>query len=416
MASVKIKFRPSTVAGKEGSVYYQVIHQRKVCHVPTAYRLFPSEWDNRASSVMVPSGASRAPLVAFMRESIRLDLGRLSRIVRNLDDKGIEYTADDVLAAFESYSRDCSLKNFACLQIGLLRGLRRPRTADNYLCALRSFIRFLSADGHPGQPGVGGDIMLDALSSPTVEAYEAWLKATKVSQNSISCYMRTLRAIYNRAVDIGIIEQQHPFRHVYTGIGKTVKRTLSVAEMRRLKYADFPGRPHLEYARDIFLLSFYLRGMSFIDMAFLDKSNLHNGYLTYWRHKTGQRLDIAWTVEMQEIVDKYPENNSRYLLPILIAERDDGEAACDDRGLYRAACNRINRNLKDVASVAGILTPLTTYCARHSWASIAKAQGVPLSVISDGMGHESEKTTRIYLASLDTSDVDRANDMVIDAL
>lgn len=158
------------------------------------------------------------------------------------------------------------------------------------------------------------------------------------------------------------------------------------------------------------MLSFFFRGMSFIDMAYLKKSDLKNGIITYRRRKTGQQLQIEWTKEMQMTLDKYPENESGYLLPII---RGTGT---NDRNTYRRVGYNINHALKRVAAKVGITMNLTLYVARHSWASAAKAKGIPLSVISEGMGHDSEATTQIYLASLDTSVVDRANSLIMKSL
>ena len=169
-------------------------------------------------------------------------------------------------------------------------------------------------------------------------------------------------------------------------------------------------QPQLDYARDMFLLSFFLRGMSFIDMAFLRKTDLKNGYVTYRRRKTGQQLTIKWTKEMQHILDKYPRNAGIYLLPIIKTPGNN------ERYAYRNASYNINHNLKKIADMTDIQIPLTLYVARHSWASAAKAKGIPVGIISEGMGHDSETTTRIYLASLDTSLVDRANSIILASL
>ncbi len=158
------------------------------------------------------------------------------------------------------------------------------------------------------------------------------------------------------------------------------------------------------------MMSFMLRGMSFIDMSYLRKTDLAHGYISYRRRKTGQLLIIRWTREMQQILDKYPENDSEYLLPII---RTSG---VNERNVYRNVGYNINHNLKRIARMVGITIPLTLYVARHSWASIAKSQGVPLAVISEGMGHENEMTTRIYLASLETSAVDEANSLILSSL
>lgn len=249
--------------------------------------------------------------------------------------------------------------------------------------------------------------MLDSLNSGTMEAYESFLQQKGVVPNTISFYMRILRATYNRAVDEGAIEDCKPFRHVYTGIERTVKRALPLRSIKKIKSLDLSYRPAADYARDMFLLSFYLRGMSFIDMAFLKKSDLKNGYISYRRRKTRQALSIKWTDEMQAILDKYPDNSTPYLLPII---RNSNKT---ERKIYRNMSYNINRNLKTVARIADINVRLTMYCARHSWASAAKTAGIPITVIRDGMGHLSETTTQIYLASLDTNAVDRANALIL---
>lgn len=161
-------------------------------------------------------------------------------------------------------------------------------------------------------------------------------------------------------------------------------------------------------ARDMFLFSFYTRGMSFIDMAYLKKTDLRNGVLSYRRSKTGQTLSVQWESCMQQILDHYPSRgDSEYLFPII------RHSLSDKRRQYKNSLARINRNLKELGRVIGLSAPLTMYVARHSWASIAHSEGIPLSVISEGMGHDNEKTTQIYLASLEHSVVDKANRKIL---
>ena len=222
--------------------------------------------------------------------------------------------------------------------------------------------------------------------------------------------MRILKAVYNRAVEDGLTEQRHPFKSVYTGVEKTMKRALSLNDIRRIKGLDLSLKPNLDYARDMFLFCFYTRGMSFIDMAYLRKKDLQNGTLSYRRRKTRQQLFIRWEKCMQEILDKYPVNETEYLLPI-ITKRDE-----DYRKQYANELHRVNHLLKKIGKQLDLPIPLTMYVGRHSWASIAKSRNVPISVISEGMGHDSENTTQIYLASLDTTVVDKANKRILDLL
>ncbi|MDE5645011.1 MAG: site-specific integrase [Muribaculaceae bacterium] len=400
MASIKVKFRPSTVADREGTIYYQIIHERKVRQLLSDYKVFPSEWDDSRSMVTADRKSVRESFILSIRERIRRDVERLTKIDRRLVADGLVYNADDVIDEFNRYAHDYSLFNFMESIIAKLRQNGRHRTCETYKSTLNSFRKFRQDD----------DIMLDCLTSDIMESYEAWHHKRGVAPNTISFYTRILRAVYNRAVDDGIIEDRNPFRHVYTGVDKTVKRALPLLSIKRIKALDLSVTPSLDYARDMFMMSFYLRGMSFIDMAFLKKTDLRNGCLTYRRRKTGQQLMIEWTDEMQMILEKYPENATDYLLPII---RNPGT---NERCTYRNAGYNINHNLKKIAAMADVTIPLTLYVARHSWASAAKSKGIPLAVISEGMGHDSEATTRIYLASLDTSVVDRANSIILKSL
>lgn len=222
--------------------------------------------------------------------------------------------------------------------------------------------------------------------------------------------MRTLRAIYNRAVEKELILQRNPFKHVYTGIDKTVKRAIPIKNIRQIRDLDLTLNPMLDYARDIFMFSFYTRGMSFIDMAFLKKKDLNNGILSYRRQKTNQQLFIKWEKPMQEIVNKYDTSGTPYLLPII------QNCEIDIRRQYKNASHLINTKLKKIGEQLELPIPLTSYVARHAWASIAKSKNIPVSTISEAMGHDSEHTTRIYLASLDTAVVDKANSLILKLL
>lgn len=192
--------------------------------------------------------------------------------------------------------------------------------------------------------------------------------------------MRVLRALYNRAVDNDLTSQRYPFKYVYTGIDKTIKRAISLKVIKTIKKIDLSHCPSLDFARDMFLFSFYTRGMSFIDMAYLKKRDLKRGTLCYKRRKTGQVFLIRWESCMQEILDKWNNPEEPYMLPIL--NSDTKNEYC----LYRHRLSEVNKNLKEVAQLVNISLPLTMYVVRHSWANAAKNMKIPLSVISESMG------------------------------
>lgn len=403
MASVRVKFRPSSVSGKEGNIYYQVIHNRVVCPIRTDYRIFESEWDDGASTLSYPTPvhAERRNYLQSVENHIEWDIKRLKIIIALFDRRHECYTTDDIVTKFSRQANEQSLFTFMQEAIGQLKRLNRIRTSETYAATLSSFMKFRE----------GQDILLYEVDSDTMMLYEAWLKGKGICPNTISFYMRILRAVYNRAVEKELVEQKHPFKHVYTGIDKTVKRAVPLKAIKRIKELDLRLKPHLDYARDLFLFSFYTRGMSFIDLAYLKKSDLQNGFLTYRRRKTNQQLTVKWEKCMAEIVAKYNDcSTTQYLLPIIT------NPLVDERKQYRNAIYRVNTALKEIARMISLPMPLTMYCARHGWASIAKSKNIPLSVISEGMGHDSEETTRIYLASLDSNVIDQANSLILKGL
>ena len=290
--------------------------------------------------------------------------------------------------------------SFTHATICQLNEVGRWRTAERYSIVIRSFESYLN----------GRRLSLEALDARLLLGYEMYLRERGVCPNTVSYYMRNLRAIYNRAVDQGLTSQRYPFKPVYTGIDRTVKRAVPMSVVREIRELDLASQPLTEWARDLFLFSFYTRGMSFVDMAFLKKSDLHHGVLSYRRKKTGQRLFIKWEKPMQELIDKYPASDSPFLLPII---RNNGQ---DEWKQYINASHLANNKLKKIGEELGLSAPLTMYVARHGWASIAQSKNVPVSVISEALGHDSEKTTRIYLASLDSSMVDHANSLILESL
>ena len=402
MTSIKVKFRPSTIDGKEGTIYYQVIKDRVVRQQKTDYHIYANEWNGNSSEVILPRyDKSRELYLMGIMEKIQIDIRHFDKIISTLEHYSATYSTDDVIAEFVADNPENYLFSFMEGVIAKLKTLGKIRTSETYAATLCSFKRFRE----------DRDVPLDDLDSDMMMAYEAYLKNNGVSPNSSSFYMRNLRAVYNRAVEKDLTSQRFPFKHVYTGVDKTVKRAVPLKVIKKIKEKDFTMNPTFDFARDMFLMSFYTRGMSFVDMAYLRKKDLQNGVLSYRRRKTGQQLFIKWEKCMQEIVDKYDTSQSSYLLPIIKPFSE-----IDERKQYIYAAHNINRCLKIIGKELGLSVSLTLYVARHAWASIAKSKNVPLSVISEGMGHDSEATTRIYLASLDTMAIDKANSMILKSL
>lgn len=405
MVSIKVKFKPPVKSGYEGLIYYQIIYDRKIRRIMTDLAVRSDEWLEQHAAVIPGSDKTRHGLVDRVRKAIARDIERLNIIADHLADERSYFTADDIVDAYDDFKERYIVTTYIESIITRLKTAGKVRTAETYRATLNSIKRFAAQRLHDQPP-----LMVDQITPPLMAEYQAWLLQNGLVLNTVSFYMRILRAVYNRAVDSGAIKDRHPFRHIYTGIDTTVKRALPLKIIKKIKSADLTERPALALARDIFLMSFYLRGMSFIDMAFLRKTDLHDGFIRYRRRKTGQMLVIRWTKEMQDIVNRHPARNTEYLLPLI------GPSATNLRCAYRNAGYNINHNLKILAGMLNIKIPLTLYVARHSWATAAKTKGIPINVISEGMGHRSEATTRIYLATIDTSVIDNANALIISSL
>lgn len=275
----------------------------------------------------------------------------------------------------------------------------RSGRAQNLKSVRNSFRAFLGSTRLP----------FSKLTHELIASYEGWLKERGVTRNSSSFYLRLLRSIYNKAGLPGRTSGEYPFKDVYTGVDDTRKRAVDKQVIARLINLDLSGSYSLSLARDLFLLSFYMRGIAYVDMAFLKRSDILRGEIHYFRHKTGAHMRVRLESCILEIFERYA-NRTRlgYLLPI-ISEKDSVKAYEQ----YRNKRSYYNKLLKRLSKLIDLSIPLTSYVSRHTWATVARDINVAMPVISAGMGHSSEMVTRIYLASLDASTIDSANLKII---
>lgn len=395
MITIKLKFRPSTISNRMGALYYQIINNRLTYKINSGYKIFKEEWDNILGEIVLPPTSSpRFCILSKTIQNVSWDMQRLNYIIDELVNTDSEINFYNIVNIFRPcISSDNSVFTFINKQITKKKELGKIRTSETYQATLNSFMHFRK----------GIDLTFDMIDSELIERYEQELKNKGLKRNSTSFYMRILRTNYNLAVEREMTKDRKPFKHVYCGIDKTQKRSISLSDIKRINSLDLKEYSSLDFARDMFIFSFCTRGMSFIDMAFLKKSDLKNGYLTYRRKKTNQLLTIEWTEHMQKIIDKYNTEGTQYLLPIILYE--DGS----ERRQYINQIMLVNRKLKDIASLISLSVPLSLYYSRHSWATIARLKNVPFSVISKGLGHDSEVTTQIYLESIKANEVDKAN-------
>mgnify|MGYP002522362791 CR=1 FL=1 len=346
------------------------------------------------------SGTTRSRLSSQLIQSkIDWEMKQMQHIIHDKEMDGIPYSIDDIAKEIQQLPPSQSVFAFFQQQIAKKEQMQCVGTKNNYTSAANRFMEFR---GHE-------DLAFSQMTTEMIEMYQAWLWNRGIGQNSVSFYLRTLRTLYNKAVDAGQAPPNDIFTHVQTANVRTAKRSISVNDIRKIERLDLPRGSSLDKARDLFLLSFYLRGMAFVDMAFLKKSDLKCGLVSYNRRKTHQNLNIEWMKPMQAIIDKYAEQtkDTPYLLPMLTGKETAPYTA------YRKVEYNTNYNLKKIGQMVGLKIPLTTYVARHTWASVALHMNIPIAAISEGMGHNSYKTTQIYLQSLDVATINEANERII---
>lgn len=396
MATVKVKLRPSTVPGKAGTIYYQLTHLRQVKQITTKIHLHPQDWDSNKAQIIFTDSTSY-----LLQCKIDRDLDRLKKIIYKIDAECANYTVNEIIEKFYQITADYSITDFFTQQIQKLKNDNRRGTARNYSKTLKSLKAFMK----------NTDSTFNIVTEQFVESYNTFLIQRGVVRNTISFYMRIFRSVYNKAVTQKIIEQTFPFKNVYTGVDRTRKRAVTETVISQLLSIDLKKSKALQFARDLFIFSFYARGMAFVDIVYLKKSNIQNGYITYVRHKTGQELTIRIETRLQNIINQYEKKDSPYLFPILNTE-DENKAYSQ----YEIALNYYNRQLKRLSKLLEPNINLSSYTPRHTWATTARNKNVPLSIISAGMGHSSEKTTLIYLTKIDNSIIDEVNKAIIDSI
>ena len=385
--------------GKEGTLYYHLIHQRNLRWISTDYHVFPDEWNDKKATIITTNNNDRQAHLLLIQSKIDWEMKQMQRIIREKDTEGIPYSIDDLAKEIQQLPTSQSVFTFFRQQIAKKEQMLCIGTKNNYVSAANRFMEFRGNE----------DLAFSQMTSDMMEMYQAWLWNRDVGQNTVAFYLRTLRTLYNKAVEAGQAPSNDIFSHIQTANVRTAKRAVSVKDIRKIEKMELPRGSSLDKARDLFLLSFYLRGMAFVDMAFLKKSDLKCGMISYNRRKTHQNLSIEWIKPMQIIIDKYAEQtkDSLYLLPILTGKETSLYAA------YRKVEHNTNYNLKKIGERIGLKIPLTTYVARHTWASIALHMNIPIATISEGMGHNSFKTTQIYLQSLDVATINEANERII---
>jgi len=281
-----------------------------------------------------------------------------------------------------------------------MRNAGRMGNARLYHDTFNSIKRFIGFKG----------LRFSEIDATFLNKYDAFLRSRGGTDGGIGVKMRTLRAMYNKALERNVFKvEKHPF-HVYKISrlkGKGIKRALNLEQVNKIHNLDLTKCPHLVDHRNYFMFSFYSRGMNFTDMMVLEWGDIHGERIRYIRNKTKRPFSIKINPPLRAILEYYHENSldTKYIFPILLYN-DLTPLQLDHRKKKTLA--QYNRGLKEIANLCGINQSLSSYVARHSYANCLKQKGVATDVIGESLGHANINVTQVYLKELGNEIVDDA--------
>ena len=400
MTSIKVKLNCAR-SNKDGTypLVIRVIHHRRKREIHSPFSVFPKEFDAESETLRhVRCKKERWEYIDRANAYLIYIKEVTAKIHCDLEKSGREFTSDDVIEAFHRYLDFGNLFVFAGSLIEKLEMEKKNGTASNYRNTVNAFAHFA---------GNNREYHLSRLTVQVVKDFSEYLKRKKLSPNTVWFYFCQLRAIYNKAVEEHIVAPDiHPFSGIEVKKEATHKRAISRVEIEKVADAKLDSKNEATHlARDLFIFSLYTRGMAFVDMCHLTTNNLKGDILSYRRQKTGQLLEIRVEAPLRALLRKYASEDSPYLLPMLRPDDSYHAFTCIQR--------KLNKRMRKIGELLGFDFPLTFYVARHSWATLAQDEGIPISIISAGMGHTSENTTHIYLAQIDSRKVDKASRKVL---
>lgn len=399
MASVKILLEKGREYKKGGyPLVVQVLHKRCKRVVYLGYGVKEKHFDRAKERVIYsPEGSFTVKEVRKINSTAKEIKNEILQKIIYLEQKNENYTLKDVFRQLRTEQKMRYLYAFFEYEINKLNEYGRIGTAKSYRWTLNSIKKYLGEK----------DILFADITPGVIRDYRDKLRSGRISENTVNFYLHNLHAVYNKALSKGIkCAPSDPFQSLHIRPQKTAKRALTDKEIKQICELDFGDKLKQEVAKDVFMFSFYTRGMSFIDIILLKHTDIQNGTITYRRSKTGQLLQVKVTKQINDIITKYI-SDSIYVFGLV-----EGGTPAEIYKSYKNAYMRINRNLKKVSEGLSLNIRLTTYVAKHSWATIAKQKGVSIATISEGLGHTSGTTTLIYLKELDQSVINEANDLV----
>lgn len=378
----------------------RVVYHRRKSEYSLGWKIHTSNFSaDRERVVYSSTGNLKRKDLGLINDAISQERERLLKIFAFLQQNMPGFSISQLMDKYRMERNLRYVDAFIVREIERLRQEGRSGTAGLYLSGLYSLRRFLR----------GQKITFRELTYCFLTDYIHFLRMRGISENTVNMYIRNLRAVYNKAQKQGInMGCESPFRELKLQTQETAKRALCKHDIARIVSVDLSSEPLLDRARDLFMFSFYARGMPFVDIVFLKHDSIINGIIYYERNKTGQRMQVRVIPPLAALIEKY-RSSYPYVLPYHNCLFRTVRLICNIAMhwvMLTALLKRLGRRLH-------LPLVLTTYVARHSWATIAKEEGFSIASISEGLGHTSEATTQIYLQSFNSEVIDKINEQVV---
>lgn len=399
-ASIKIVLDSKPMSNNLYSVYLRIIKDRKRKNIALGLKCKKIHFENEQFLKGHENYKTENKILLNFK-------ARAEKIIRDFQLDGINFTLEEFENKFKGKPEisDYKVSEFYDEIIDELERSGRMSYAKSFKDTRTSFLKF-----------TGKNIMFRDITPILIEKYEVYLRENNNQNGGISFKMRHLRALFNIAIKRKVMNKNnYPFIDYKISKLKPEgnKRALSVDEFKKIKEVDLSNHPELTDTYHYFMFSVYTRGMNFADMAKLKWSDITNGRIYYKRSKTKHSFNIEINEKIEEILDYYKSQNrpSEYVFPILL--KDD---LTPKQIAYRKhkVLSQFNKKLKEIASLAGVEKNITSYVARHSFATILKNLGTSVEKISEMMGHGNVQITMSYLKEFENDDLDKENRKLLD--
>jgi len=380
-------------------LFIRFTSERKSKFVSLGVSVLPEHWYNEQQRITDDCTDSN-----LLNALITTKLEEYRKRIRKLEILEIEINFETLLDTNSRKSPNQTVAEYFGKLIADFKKAGKLQTAAKYSFCLSSLNKFRPTS-----------ITFDKVDKTFLAEFEQYLRDRGLSGNTIATKFTNLKSAYNKALEDSVfVSRDNPFAKYKVGKlwTKTRKRAITKEDIVRLKNLELPKDScfgYKELSRDIFMFSYYTAGINFKDIATLRHSDIVNGRVCYQRHKTKKLISCPLLPYAQHIIEKHCSpfyDNDDYIFPILNRQVHITEQQIFNR--VHKVLVRVNANLKMMSNELGLPFPLTTYVARHTYATVLKRSGVNIAIISESLGHSDLSTTQIYLDSFENSQIDEA--------